>query len=197
MLPSMLFFILTFPNVMNSEELRFVYSAEQGYDTSCGLSTLACLLDTYWSVPADELSLANEFLSSKMAHGDFTTSFADMETILKAKGFAFAAYTMNFDQLRTALSKFAPVLVHYDRPEGHFALALAIVDDRVVTADPAEGTVARERRDFESMWSGKVLLATMLKDRVRSDLTDEAVASVFGREALLDRAAIRTAIGLW
>jgi len=196
MLPTILSLILSLSEIKNSEELRFLYSAEQGYDTSCGLTSLSCLLDMYWSIPVDELSLAREYLSERLEGGDFTVSFADMVAILTANGFTSAAYRMSFDQLRAAVLKLAPIMVHYDRPDPHFALVLAIGDNRVIIADPAEGTIARERVDFEAKWSGYVLLAAMPSRKPRGDLIAKAVDSVLGREALLDRSALAMARSL-
>jgi len=193
MVPTILSLLLCLTEVTNREDLRFAYSAEQGYDSSCGLTTLSCLLATYWSIPTDELSLAKEFLSDRLPGGDFTVSFADMTTILKEKKFSFMAYKLTFDQLRAVVAKYAPVIVHYDRPEGHFALALAVIGDRVITADPAKGTIARERADFETKWSGYVLLAGLSSGKLRRDLVEMAVNSVLGREALLDRTAFAMA----
>jgi hypothetical protein len=189
----MLSILLSFSEVQSREELRFAYSAEQGYDTSCGLSTLACLFDTYWSIPSNEFSLAREFLADKLIKGDFTVSFADLTSILKARGFTYAAFRMDFGQLKAAMAKYAPILVHYDRPEGHFALALDVADGRIILADPAEGTVARERGEFESRWSGYCLLATLPGGRLSRDKLAKAVESVLGRETLLDRAALAMA----
>ncbi len=155
------FILLLLSGAVDRESLRFAYSTEQGYDTSCGLTTLACFMDRYWGVSSDEFSLAREFLAGKIAGGDFTVSFADMAAILKAKGFAYKAYQMSYDQLEKAVAKYAPIIVHYDKPEGHFALVLAIRGDAVLTADPAEGTISRERASFESRWSGKVLVAAL------------------------------------
>ena len=49
--------------------MRFICSTEQDYDTSCGLTTLSCLMNRYWGVPSEELSLAVEFLAGKIAGG--------------------------------------------------------------------------------------------------------------------------------
>jgi len=185
----LLLLLLLLSETADRESLRFAYSTEQGYDTSCGLTTLSCLMDRYWGVPSDELSLAGEFLAGKIAGGDFTVSFADMATILKAKGFSYKAYQMDFDQLEKAAARYAPVIVHYDRPEGHFALVLAIRDGAVLTADPAEGTISRERAYFESRWSGKVMVAALPGKNVDMALLEEAKSSVWGRGELLERAA--------
>lgn len=182
--------LLLLSETVDRESLRFVYSAEQGYDTSCGLTTLACLMDRYWDVPVDESALAEEFLAEKLAEGNLTVSFSDMALILDAKGFVWKAYRMTLEQLEKAAAGYAPLIVHYERPEGHFALVLSARGGELVTADPAEGTVTRGRDYFESRWSGKVIAAVLPGRAVNRTLLDAAEASARGRSALLDRAAL-------
>ncbi len=172
------------------ESLRFLYSTEQGFDTSCGLTTLSCLMERYWLVPADEISLVTEFLFDKIGKGDYTVSFADMTAILKARGFVCKAYQMSFEELEKAVGKYAPVIVHYDRPEGHFALVLGMRDGMILTADPAEGTIARGRISFESRWSGKVLIAVLPGGTPDTALMAEAETSALGRAALLEHVTL-------
>jgi uncharacterized protein len=182
--------LLALSDVQDSEALRFVYTTEQGFDTSCGLTTLACLMNNYWGIETTEIGLAQQYFSERILKGEYTISFADMARILKAQGFNNAAYKMNYMQLATAVSKYAPVIVHYNRPEGHFALVLAILDGIVVTSDPAEGTIAQERGRFEQLWSGYVLLAAMPSAKVKKDIIQSAIQLVIGRRKMLDRAAL-------
>jgi predicted double-glycine peptidase len=186
-------FLLALSETIDKESLRFAYSTEQGYDSSCGLTTLACLMDRFWGVPADETTLANEFFADKLAMGDLTVTFAEMARILEARGFAWKAYRMNFEQLAAAAIGYAPLIIHYDRPEGHFALVLSLKDGAVIIADPAEGTIALGRGHFESKWSGAVLVAVHPKGALNERLLDEAGRSVRGRNMLLDRAARKEA----
>lgn len=190
MIELLLMLSLSQAEVKDAESLRFVYSTEQGYDTSCGLTSLACLMNTYWGIPADELALANEFLVDKVNSGDYTVSFADMTRILKAKGFTTAAYKLSFDQLAAAVGKYAPVLVHYDKPDGHFALALKVVGDSLILADPAEGTTLCQKEFFTSRWSGNALFASYPGRRALSETIAKAVESVTGRKELMERASL-------
>ncbi|MCX7028084.1 MAG: cysteine peptidase family C39 domain-containing protein [Spirochaetes bacterium] len=186
-----LFFLLfVLSGTADRESLRFEYCAEQNYDTSCGLTAIACLLDKYWGVPADEISLAEDFFADKIAGGNFTISFADMAAILEAKGFSCKAYRMTYAQLEKAVVKYTPVIVHYDRPDSHFALALAIREGEILIADPAEGTAFFSREYFGSRWSGKVLVADLSGRKVDAALLKEAESSAWGRRELLDQAAL-------
>jgi predicted double-glycine peptidase len=184
------FLLLLLSGTADREEIRFSYCGEQGYDSSCGLSVLACLMDRYWGIPADELGLANEFFAEKLAAGDFTVSLADMAAVLGKKGFACKAYRMTYEQLGKAVGKYGPAVVHYDRPNGHFALALAMRGEEVLIADPAEGTILAGRDRFETRWSGKVLVAILPGGKLDSALLGKAEASAWGRGELLDSAAM-------
>ena len=179
--------LLIISETTDRESLRFAYCAEQGYDTSCGLTTLAFFMDRFWSVKAEETALAEEFFADKLAAGDLTVNFADMARILEARGFAWKAFRMNFGQFEAASARYAPLIVHYDKPEGHFALALATEDEVVIVADPAEGSVALGRRHFESKWSGAVLASILPAGALDKNYLEEAVGSVRDRTILLDR----------
>ena len=179
--------LLIVSETTDRESLRFAYCAEQGYDTSCGLTTLVYFMDKFWGIPAEETALAGEFFSEKLDAGDLTVSFADMAKILESRGFAWKAFRMNFEQFTAASARYAPLIVHYDKPEGHFALALATEDGVIIVADPAEGTIALERHAFESKWSGAVLASILPAGAMDKKYLEEAVGSVRGRTILLDR----------
>lgn len=187
---SIMALLLSLSEVVDSESLRFAYSTEQRFDTSCGLSTISCLLTQYWNRPVDELTLAREHLTSPAKEGVWTVSMADLVQVLRSRGLFVSAYKMNFQQLTQAVSRYAPVLVHYDKPEGHFSLVLSIQNEIVITADPAEGVTAKTRTAFESRWSGYTLLAAVPGESVNSKAIDSATSQVSARMDLLDRVSI-------
>lgn len=176
------------------EALRFAYSSEQGFDTSCGLSALSCLLSTYWGLETSELELSEDCFGPK-DEGDFSVSLFELQGLLIARGFAAAACQMSLDGLAAAVARYPPVLVHYDEPKSHFALVLAVKDGLVATADPAEGTVALSRGDFEARWSGYAILVARLGSRPCEGALTAAVAQCLGRDDLLGRVEARGAEG--
>lgn len=182
--------LLMLAGTLDRESQRFAFIAEQGWDTSCGFGALACLMSRYWEKPADETSLALEFFPERIASGDLTVSFADMATILKAKGFACAGYKMDYAQLGAALNAYAPVLVHFSFPDGHFALVLAQDGEWIIVSDPAEGTTVLIKDDFLSRWSGKALVAGIPFQKANQASLEEAVSAARGRITLLERIAI-------
>ncbi len=154
--------LMLFSDMDNREDMKFAFSAEQGADLSCGFSTLVTFLAGYWAEPSSE-----EYLIGKYGGGG-TVSVRDLLAVLAGEGFAARAYRMDFGQLARAASSNAPLLVHYDRPEGHFALLLDVAGDLVVTSDPALGTVISEKWDFLGYWSGAAIVAKPLSALSRS-----------------------------
>ena len=180
-------FALVLSALAPKEELRFRGAAEQGFDTSCGLSAAACLMSEYWGLPASEGELAAALPRSRLLAGDLRVSLADLKAALEARGFAARAYRMDFEELAAAAARHAPVLVHYDRPEGHFALVLGVAGGRVVAADPATGTAALGRADFLRRYGGLALLAAR-RDLARDEgALKAALALAGGRAELLER----------
>jgi len=184
-----LLMLLLLAGARDRESLRFAYIAEQGWDTSCGFGALACLMSRYWGRAADETSLALEFFPERIESGDLTVSFSDMSAILKAKGFACAGYRMDYAQLCAALSAYAPLLVHFSLPDGHFALALAQGGGGIIVSDPAEGTIVLTKEEFLSRWSGKVLVAAIPSRKADKASLEEAIFATLARTTLLERLA--------
>ncbi len=171
-MPQIILALLMLCSDMESrEERQFAWSAEQGADLSCGYSTLATFLSGYWGRPASEAYLIAKYGDSG------TVSIRDLIAVLAGEGFDARAYRMDFGELGLAVSRAAPVIVHFDRPEGHFALVLDIRDDFVVVSDPALGTLICEKNDFLGVWSGVAILARPWSTR--------AVSAREGREALV------------
>ena len=183
--------LLLLAGARDRESLRFAYIAEQGWDNSCGFGALAYLMSRYWGKPADETSLVMEFFPERIVSGDLTVSFADMAAILMAKGFACAGYRMDYDQLGAALKVYAPIVVHFSFPDGHFALALAQAGGWVVVSDPAEGTLSLSKEDFLSRWSGSVLVAAIPGRKADRAFLKEAVSATLTRMVLLERLIFR------
>jgi ABC-type bacteriocin/lantibiotic exporter with double-glycine peptidase domain len=114
-----------------------------------------------------------------------------MEALLAARGFACAAYALDYGQLEGAAARYAPLVAHYDKPLGHFVLVLTARDGMLVVADPASGLQRLERRDFEARWDGYVLLAARPGAAPRRGVLDAAVASALAPARLLDFEARR------
>lgn len=177
--------LLLFSSVEDREARRFRYSFEQGYDDSCGLQVIACFLSLYWGVETSEEELAAESEAPRKASGEERTSFADMEALLSARGFRTAAYALDYSGLVGAAGRYAPVIIHYARPSGHFALVLAADEEGLVVADPSFGVERIGRGEFCSRWSGSALLALLPGKTPRAGVLAAAAAEPLARDRLV------------
>ena len=96
---------------------------------------------------------------------------------------------MDYAQLCAALSAYAPLLIHFSLPDGHFALALAQGGGGIIVSDPAEGTIVFTKEEFLSRWSGKVLVAAIPSRKADKASLEEAIFATLARTTLLERLA--------
>ncbi|MFP4363586.1 MAG: cysteine peptidase family C39 domain-containing protein [Spirochaetia bacterium] len=183
--------------VTPKETMRFQYSGEQGFDTSCGLSTAATLLSVYWSIPVTEAELIQEVFSieevtqAQDPTDTYTVNFNDISSVLSIYGVVSRPYRMNLPEIRDALSQgFAPLLVHYEAPTEHFALVLAVLGRRIITADPARGVQLLRTQQFEQRYSGAVLVTASREHQRNTQTINEAVNCAVSRNVLLEQVEI-------
>jgi hypothetical protein len=173
--------------VVSSESQRFQAVDEQGWDASCGYAALASLLRLYRGSLVDESALLAQ--GSTEGGAVVKVSLAALAGLARQAGFETRAWRAEFERLATLLKESAPLLVHYDRPQGHFALLLAAGPDGVVTADPARGLELLTRAQFLARWSGVVL--EVFRPGTASEgglLLQESVRKAKARSAVLQRA---------
>lgn len=148
------------------ESLRFAYSWEQGLDDSCGLQALACLLGLFWGDSVSEADLALSLVDGRSGagrEGIAGVSLGDLVLLARGLGYEAEAFELGLEDLGPALASYPPILVHYDRPRGHFALVLAAIarpgfEGLLVVADPASGLQVLGEADFLARWSGYALV---------------------------------------
>jgi len=180
--------------VSSKESLRFQYTMEQGFDTSCGMSVVATALALYWGVPTDEAELLESTIGEKLEDGDYTVSLADMAKAFEARGVAARAFRLDWDGLEGLVSKgYAPLVVHYAEPDKHFALLLGFKDGRAVTVDPARGLESLSREAFERRYSGAAMALASRTLEPDVTLVAEAVDTAGKRQARLEESAARAA----
>ena len=139
------------------DTLRFQYVHEQGFDSSCGLSSASTVLDVFWGESTSEIALIAR-LSQHYDGSEDTVSFAQISDLLQMFGVHSRGYRMDYDQLAATLPNFSPIIVHYDSPDDHFAIALSASDKGIIVADPAHGLRWLPRRAFEHRWSRATLV---------------------------------------
>ena len=171
----------------DSETLRFTWSSEQGFDTSCGYSTLVAFMETWWGIEITEEQLIEETFMQGKIDDDFRVSFKTMAEILTQHGFSTKTFRMDFEQLLTATEKYAPLIIHLDGEMGHFAVLLGITDDTIILADPAQGTRFMKKNEFCKSWSGNVLLAVSKEDSLQKTKLAKATTDTLARKKMLEK----------
>ncbi len=169
------------------EALRFSFIGEQGFDRSCGYSTAASVLSLYWGQKVDERAIVERYAKDKLESGRFDVAFSDLARIFADFGLTVKGFKMTWEQLKSALVGYAPILLHYAHPDLHFALALYANDDWIIMLDPAMGCELLRRRQFEERWSGAALIVLSSIAPRDAGLLSEAIRVELDRLDLLDR----------
>lgn len=148
--------------LISHEALRFTPVFKQGFDTSCGISATASLLDRYWNIPILEADMYQTMITDRIGDNDltYTINFLTIQDYLAQQNIRSKAYRMDWDALNDTLKKgFAPILINYAKPRAHFALLLHIEQDFAFVADPAKGIELVQRRRFITNYAENALLA--------------------------------------
>ena len=129
----------------------------QKYDFSCGSAAVATLLTHHYGHRVGE----QEVLEAMYATGDQAKirqegfSLLDMKRYLDSLGYAADGFQQPLDRLAQAGLP-AIVLVN-EGSYHHFVVIKGLKDGRVLVGDPARGTRAVARADFEKVWQGGLL----------------------------------------
>lgn len=138
------------------------------------MSVVATALDRYWGVRTDEVELINDALGEKLKDGDYTVSLADMAVAFEARGVAARAFRLDWEGLESLVEKgYAPVVVHYAKPEKHFALLLGFKEGRAITVDPARGLESLSRESFEKRYEYRIAGAALCHAFVCAEIGEE------------------------
>lgn len=177
---------------VTKEELRFAYVMEQDQDSSCGLASVASALSLYWQVPVDETALLAWLFNRGGSPGleaKGRISLASMAAIFEGWGVSARAFWLDWSGLAEVLALgYAPMVVHYNRPDPHFALLLGITGETAVVADPARGLESVSKGVFEKRYSGVALVLASRTRRRDLARLESAIRTALRRRALLDKA---------
>lgn len=174
--------------VRSREALRFEFVDEQRWDASCGYAALATLVRRYRGRPVNEESLLAQSLPGGTGQTVLKVSLAELVRLARSLGLVTRAWKTGFEQLAPLLAMSRPLLVHYDRPQGHFALVLDAGPQGVVTGDPARGLELLTREQFLARWSGVVVeISDPQNPGAGEDEAEKAVRKTRGRRALTER----------
>lgn len=143
--------------VTSLKEARFKTTVRQQYDFSCGSAATATLLTYQYGHRVSEA----EVFTTMFANGDKAKirnegfSLLDMRRYLQSQGFAADGFELPLDKL---FDEGLPAIVLLnDRGYRHFVVIKGVRGGRVLVGDPARGTRAMSRTQFEKLWDNRVL----------------------------------------
>lgn len=139
------------------KEARFKTTVRQRYDFSCGSAATATLLTYQYGHRVSEAEVFTNMFASgdraKIRNEGF--SLLDMRRYLRSQGFAADGFELPLDKL---LEEGLPAIVLLnDRGYRHFVVVKGMRGGRVLVGDPARGTRAMSRAQFERLWDNRVL----------------------------------------
>jgi predicted double-glycine peptidase len=139
------------------KEARFKTTIPQKYDFSCGSAATATLLTFQYGHPVSEA----EVFQRMFALGDQKRiraqgfSLLDMQRYLASKGFEANGFELPLEKL---IEERVPAIVLLnDRGYRHFVVVKGLKGGRVLVGDPARGTRAMSRKQFDRLWDNRVL----------------------------------------
>ncbi|MDV3239210.1 MAG: C39 family peptidase [Gammaproteobacteria bacterium] len=158
--------------VTSLKEARLRTVVRQQYDFSCGSAAVATLLTYHYDRPVSEAE-AFEFMyrtgdQEKIRREGF--SMLDMKRFLDDRGLRSDGFRLNLDRLaEIGVPGIALVDTHGYR---HFVVVRGMRQGKVLLADPAAGSVAVDRADFERIWNGVLLAARSELETARRHFND-------------------------
>jgi len=129
----------------------------QQHDFSCGSAALATLLTYHYGTPVSE-RVVFEYMyehgnQDKIRREGF--SLFDMKGYLSTLGFDADGFEQTLDKL--AQARLPAIVLMNEQGYQHFVVIKGLLGDRILLGDPARGTRAMPRRDFELQWQSRLL----------------------------------------
>lgn len=143
--------------VTSLRQVRLAYTVRQQYDFSCGSAAIATLLTHHYGYPITEAEVFEEMFQE----GDQARirlegfSLLDMKRFLAKRGFEADGFKLPLDKL--AEQRTPAIVLLNERGYLHFVVVKGLREDRVLLGDPANGTRAISRAEFEAAWPSQLL----------------------------------------
>lgn len=143
--------------VTSLKEARFRTTLRQAYDFSCGSAATATLLTYQYGHPVSEAEVFQRMFAAgdaqKIRRDGF--SLLDMRRYLASQGFEADGFQLPLEKL--AEEGLPAIVLLNDKGYRHFVVVKGLKNDRVLVGDPARGTRAMPRAQFDSLWDNRVL----------------------------------------
>lgn len=150
--------------VTSIKERRFKSTVQQQFDFSCGSAALATLLSFHYDDKVTETDVFKAMYDigdkDKIRKEGF--SLLDMKIYLEKRGYRADGFKISLDKLHD-VGVPAIVLVN-NKGFKHFIVIKGVTRNEVLVGDPALGSRAVTRREFEPSWNGLVFLVRNKKD---------------------------------
>ena len=129
----------------------------QQFDFSCGSAALATLLTYHYNTPVTEQIVFEEMFAQgdQKAIQQSGFSLLDMKRFLAAHGFDADGFELPLDKLQEA--KLPAIVMVSDKGYNHFVVVKGLRNGRVLLGDPANGTRAMLRSEFDVIWKNRLL----------------------------------------
>lgn len=173
--------------VKSYREIRFRRIIGQSSTVNCGPASLGTILDRFFQVPTTQKELVDLILGyieertnveGRVELGGEGVSMLDLKRASQAKGVPARGYRLPRDKLLFLLHSLKlPLLLHFERPDDHFVVALGGEEraKMVIIADPSWGIKTIQLYDLKERWDG-LLLAFAPSERsaikARSEIND-------------------------
>ncbi len=126
-------------------DLRYIGVIEQSNEYTCGAAAVATLLTYFYGVSTSESDVLNLVYEAMRARGEKPSqeqglTAYDLKEALKAKGITSKGFLVKPAALQDYFSRGGlPVIIHLTKPEKHFEVAVGMIGDQIVIADPSWG----------------------------------------------------------
>ncbi|CAG4895192.1 C39 family peptidase [Paraburkholderia saeva] len=144
-------------HVTSLKEARFRRTIRQQYDFSCGSAALATLLTYQYNFPVTEQQAFGEMFQqgdqAKIRREGF--SLLDIRRFLVERGFEADGYEAPLEKLEQTNTPAIVLIVEHGYH--HFVVIKGVRNGRVLIGDPATGTRAMSKANFEEKWQDRVL----------------------------------------
>ncbi|MBS0315892.1 MAG: C39 family peptidase [Proteobacteria bacterium] len=143
--------------VVSIKHARVATTLQQQYDFSCGSAALATLLTYQYDYPVTERAVFDEMFAygdkAKIEREGF--SLLDMKRYLADHGFDADGFNQPLNKLLEA--RLPAIVLINQHGYHHFVVIKGLDAQRVLIGDPASGTRAMARSEFEKIWEGHLL----------------------------------------
>lgn len=143
--------------VTSLKQARVARTLIQQFDFSCGSAAVATLLTHHYGYPVTERAVFEEMYARGDKKKIHTEGFSllDMKRFLAAHGFEADGFEQPLDKLTEA--RIPAIVLINDKGYHHFVVVKGVQSDRVLIGDPARGTRAMPRADFDAAWKNGLL----------------------------------------